>query len=317
MDYYIGIDLGGTNTPGGIVDESGRILVKDFFPTKAPRPAEEIAEDIAVLCERLRRKAGLKREQIRRVGVGAPGVMHDGIIEYARNLQFFDVPFAEMLREKTNRPVYLLNDANAAAYGEFLAGAGKGENCHSLFMMTIGTGIGGGVIINDRIYDGFNGASAELGHVVINAGGELCTCGKHGCFDLYCSATALKKSAVRAMEEHPESLMWKVCGGDLEKVDGRTSFEAKKLGDPVAAQVIDTFVRYLSLGVANLISLFQPEIFCIGGGISAAGDGVMEPLTNYVVTQSYIKDEKRRTRIVAAQLGNDAGIIGAALAGIR
>lgn len=317
MDYYIGIDLGGTNTPGGIVDEKGNILARDAFLTAAPRPAEEIAADIASLCKRLCRKLDIGMDQIRRVGVGAPGVMHDGIIEYARNLRFYDVPFAALLEKELRRPVYLLNDANAAAYGEFLEGAGKGKDCHTLFMLTIGTGIGGGVIINDRIYGGFNGASVELGHMVINAGGELCSCGKHGCFDLYCSATALKKNAVRAMREHPESLMWQVCGGDPEKVDGRTCFEAKKLGDPAAAEVIDLFVRYLSLGVANLISLFQPEIFCIGGGISAEGDGVMEPLTRYVVTQSYIKDENRRTKIVAAQLANDAGIIGAALAGIR
>lgn len=309
--YWLGIDIGGTNIAGAISDDSGNLLISKIIPTKAPRLPEEICLDIKNLVYELSFEAGIPYSQIGRIGVGCPGVIHSGIIEVATNLNFKNVNLKEILETYCQKDVSILNDANAAAYGEFIKGAGEGH--HSLLMLTIGTGIGGGIILNDEIYSGFNGAGAEMGHIVINADGQMCRCGKRGCFELYCSARALVNSTKKAMNEDKDSLMWKLCEGNINKADGHTAFDAAKRKDKSAMKVVDTFMRYLSIGVSNLISIFQPEVLCIGGGISAEGDAITVPLTNYVTAQSYISDEKRRTKILTAKLANDAGLIGAAM----
>lgn len=309
--FYIGIDIGGTNTSGGVVNESGVILARENIKTCAPRDPESICKDIKKMCMSLCKKAGISFEEIERIGVGAPGVIHDGIIEYARYLNFENVDFASMLTLICEKKVILLNDGNAAAYGEFIMGAGKSH--HSLVMLTIGTGIGGGIIINDKIYTGFNGAGAEMGHIVINADGELCKCGKRGCFELYCSANALVDSAINSMQNNKDSIMWELCSYNLENVNGHTPFDAMRRGDKAAKEVVQKFIKYLSIGILNIISFIQPEVVCIGGGISAEGDAITTPLTEYIGSQSYIHEDVRRTKILAALLANDAGIIGAAM----
>ena len=200
--------------------------------------------------------------------------------------------------------------ANAAALGEFAAGAGKGSQ--SMIAITLGTGVGGGAVLNGKLYTGFNYAGMEVGHFVIEHDGRLCTCGRKGCFEAYCSATALIKRTREVMEDHPNSKLWELAG-TLEAVNGRTPFDAAALGDAAAGQVIDEYVDYLGCGVASLVNIFQPEVFCIGGGPSAQGETLMAPVRYILNREDYARNSVHRTRLVRAALGNDAGIIGAAL----
>ena len=214
------------------------------------------------------------------------------------------------MEARLHKKIYLENDANAAALGEYAAGAGKGSQ--SMVAITLGTGVGGGAVLNGKLYTGFNYAGMEVGHFVIEYGGRLCTCGRKGCFEAYCSATALIKRTREVMEEHPDSLLWQLAGS-LEGVDGRTPFDAAAQGDAAAGKVIDEYVNYLGCGVASLVNIFQPEVFCIGGGPSAQGETLMAPVRYILNREDYARNSVRRTRLVRAALGNDAGIIGAAL----
>ena len=229
---------------------------------------------------------------------------------YANNLDFYDVPMAAMLKEKLGVDFYIENDANAAAYGEYIAGAGKGSN--DFIAITLGTGVGGGVIVNGKIYSGSNYAGAELGHVVINMDGEICTCGRQGCWEAYASATALIRQTKQAMIRYPKSKMWELCGGDISKVSGRTAFDAMRAGDDTAKRVVDRYIEYVAIGISNNINIFQPDILCVGGGISKEGSTLIDPIVAYVEGENYARHIAKKTQIKAAALGNDAGIIGAA-----
>ena len=309
---YLGIDLGGTNVATAVVDEQGTILGRASLPT--PRGVEPAA--VAAVMARAARAAveaaGLREEQIASVGVGAPGTIdpEKGVIRYWSNLDFRNVPLAGLLREQLGREVYMENDANAAALGEFAAGAGKGST--SMVAITLGTGVGGGAILGGKLYTGFNYAGMEVGHFVIACGGRLCTCGRRGCFEAYCSATALIKAARQAMEENPDSLLWQMAG-EPEKMNGRIPFDAAQAGDPTAQKVVEEFVTYLGCGVTSLVNVFQPEVFCIGGGLSAQGENLLAPVRAILEREDYARGNSRRTRLVRATLGNDAGLIGAAL----
>lgn len=308
----IGVDLGGTNIVVGVVDEAYNIVAKAKSKTRAERPAEEILQDIARLCREAVETAGLTMADIAGVGVGCPGTCNTqtGVVEYANNLNFNNVPIVARMNELLGLPVYINNDANAAALGEALAGAAKGSN--SCVCITLGTGVGGGVIIDGKIYEGCNYAGAELGHTVIQMNGEPCTCGRRGCWEAYASATALVRQTKEAMETHPRSQMWQQVGGDIEKVNGLTAFDGMRAGDTVAAAVVDQYIDYVACGVIDMINIFQPDIVCIGGGISHEGETLLVPLREKVVLERYSKFCKRQTEIVAAVLGNDAGVIGAA-----
>lgn len=313
MAYYLGIDLGGTNIAAGIVDDQYRILVRETVETKAPRPVEELVGDIAALCRRLVARQGLAIKEIHWVGIGTPGVVWDRVICYSSNLQLYSAPLAALMERELELPLYLQNDANTAAYGEYVAGAGCG--CRSMAIITIGTGIGSGIILNGKIHLGFNGAAAELGHVSIQPGGRLCSCGKYGCVEPYCSAKALAKSAEEAMRRHPESSMWQLCGGDIGKLSAKIPFAAMRLGDSIATEVVEEFIHYLAITVAITINILQPEVFCIGGGVSREGEYITIPLRREVENMTFSGRDGLRTRIVTATLGNDAGIIGAAMLG--
>lgn len=309
----IGVDLGGTNIVAGVVDDTYRILSKVSGKTHAAeRSAEEIMQDMARLCREAVQKADVPWSEVSGVGIGCPGTCNTqtGIVEYANNLRFENVPVAARMNELLQLPVYIGNDANAAALGEALAGAAKGAN--SCVCITLGTGVGGGVVIDHKIYEGCNYAGAELGHTVIQMNGEPCTCGRSGCWETYASATALVRQTRRAMETHPRSLMWKLAGGKLENVNGLTAFDAMRAGDTVGAAVVDQYIEYLACGVINVVNIFQPDVICIGGGVSREGDTLLVPLREKVTLERYSKFCKRQTEIVAAVLGNDAGIIGAA-----
>ncbi|MDO5415658.1 MAG: ROK family protein [Lachnospiraceae bacterium] len=316
MKYYIGIDLGGTNIAAGLVSETGEILGKGSIPTRSGRPAGEIVKDMAELAVKTAADYGLKMEQVEAVGIGVPGTANQerGIVEYANNLGFFDEPVLEMMRDcLPGTKVYFDNDANAAAWAEFLVGSGKGST--SLVAVTLGTGVGGGIVLDGKLYQGINFGAAELGHMVIVQGGEPCTCGRRGCFEAYASATALIRQTREAMEAHRESVLWELCGQDLEQVEGKTLFDAVRREDETAKQVLDQYIQYLGTGIVNIVNIFQPEVICIGGGISKAGELLLGPLNQMLDEGDYARYSEKRTRLVIASLENDAGIIGAALLG--
>ena len=294
-----------------VVDREGTILGKVSLPT--PRTgAEAVADQMAAAARAAAEKAGVSLEQVESVGIGSPGTIEpeQGLIRFWSNLNFVDVPLGGLMEARLHKKIYLENDANAAALGEYAAGAGKGSQ--SMVAITLGTGVGGGAVLNGKLYTGFNYAGMEVGHFVIEYGGRLCTCGRKGCFEAYCSATALIKRTREVMEEHPDSLLWQLAGS-LEGVNGRTPFDAAARGDAAAGKVIDEYVNYLGCGVASLVNIFQPEVFCIGGGPSAQGETLMAPVRYILNREDYARNSVHRTRLVQAALGNDAGIIGAAL----
>ena len=313
--YKLGIDLGGTNIVAGVVDENYNIVATAKRKTLAERSNEEILSDMAAAALEAIENAGLKPSDIESAGVGSPGSIDPdkGIVVYTNNIGFKDVHLAEILKEKTGIDFFVDNDANSAAYGEFLAGAGKGTK--DFVMITLGTGVGGGVIIDGKIYTGFNYAGAELGHTVIQMNGEHCSCGRQGCWEAYASATALIRQTKSAMIRFPNSIMWQLVENDINKVNGLTAFDAMRQGDEAGKQVVDNYIYYLSVGVANNINIFQPEVFCIGGGISKEGDNLIAPLNKYYEGDNYGRSLKNKTVIKTAVLGNDAGIIGAAFLG--
>lgn len=308
---YIGIDLGGTNIAAGVVDDDGKIIKQLSVPTLATRPAEEIIKDMAAVSKDVAAQAGLDMKDIKAIGIGSPGSVDNanGEIVYANNLPFSHTKMREELQKYIDLPVNLENDANAAAYGEYIA---MGHGVDSFVAITLGTGVGGGIILNQKIYRGFNGAGAELGHFTLVHNGEPCTCGKPGCWEAYASVTALISQTRAAMAEHPDSIMHKMAQEE-GKVSGRTAFTSAKNGDPAAQAVVDQYISYVADGVTSIINIFQPDMLVIGGGISKEGDYLLKPLVEITEKFNYNK-ELPKTDIRIATLFNDAGIIGAALA---
>ena len=314
MTYRIGIDLGGTNIAVGIIDENNTIVARAERKTNAPRAAEGIFDDMAAAAKEAMAKLGADASQIVSVGVGTPGSVNKelGLIEFANNLGFDNVPAYAMLRERLGiQNVYFDNDANCAALGEAVAGCGRGVK--DFVMITLGTGVGSGIIANGKLVTGVNYAAGEMGHTVIVFGGIPCNCGRRGCWEKYSSATALISQTKDAMRLHPDSLMWEIAKGGYRGVNGRTAFEAARRGDAVAKEVVDTYIAYLACGVSNLINIFQPDIICVGGGIGNEKENLLVPLRRVVDSEIYSIHAKKQTRILSATLGNDAGIIGAAL----
>lgn len=313
--YRLGIDLGGTNIATGVVDENYKIIGSGKVKTNAPRPAEEIVDDMVKSALMAVKDANLTIDDIDSIGVGTPGsvVQTTGVVTYSNNLGFYNLPLAEMLEKKLGKKVYIENDANAATYGEYIAGAGKGTE--NFVAITLGTGVGGGIIIGGKIYSGSNFAGGELGHTVIQMNGEACTCGRNGCFEAYASATALIRQTKQAMIKFPESKMWEICNKDINNVSGRTAFDGARSGDEAAIGVVNDYINYLSVGISNIINTFQPDVFCVGGGISNEGEYLMAPVRKLVKGENYARNMEKNTEIKAATLGNDAGIIGAAYLG--
>ncbi len=304
---YIGIDLGGTNIACGLVDESGRIIYKSAIKTGRERDFSEIARDTAALCERVANDAGYAITDIKAVGIGSPGSVDSehGIIRFSPNIKMENTPVTDILSELLHMPVALENDANAAALGEYIAAGGSAS---SFILVTLGTGVGGGIILGGKIWRGFNGSGAEIGHTVIVKDGELCGCGVRGCWEAYASVSALIRQTKAAIAAHPESLM---CAGT--HVTGMTSFDAARRGDKAAAEVVTKYCEYVGVGIGNMINIFQPESIAIGGGISREGEYLLAPVREYAYRNDY-NHTSEKTRIYAAALGNDAGIVGAAMA---
>ncbi|HIU36462.1 MAG TPA: ROK family protein [Candidatus Fimenecus excrementigallinarum] len=311
--YRVGVDLGGTNIVVGVVDEYYKIIAKAKRKTACPRPAGEILKDIALCVQDAVRTAGLTMEDVQSIGIGTPGSVNKklGMIEYANNLDFDKVPAREILSKYFTQPIYLENDANCAALGEAVAGAGG--NVENFVAITLGTGVGSGIIVNGKIVNGCNDAGGEMGHSVLVVDGEPCTCGRRGCWEAYSSATALVRQTRKAMRENPDSVMWEIADRDLQNVNGRTAFEGMRRGDRTAQDVVDTYIKYLAAGITNAINIFQPDVLCVGGGIGCEGEPLLEPVRRYVEKERYSIHCGKQTRICSAVLGNDAGIIGAAL----
>ena len=262
MKYYVGIDLGGTNIVAGVVDENYNIISKASTKTNCPRPEKEIADDMAKMALQAVKNANLEISDIEWIGIGTPGIANSatGIIERANNLGFVNTPMVKYIKETIDKPVFIENDANAAAYGEFVAGAAK--EARNAICVTLGTGVGAGIIIDGKIYSGSNYAGAEIGHTVIEVDGAECSCGRKGCFEAYSSATGLIRMSKEAMEKNPDSIMNKMAQEKGGKVTARTSFDAMRAGDKSAKEVVNKYIKYLAAGITNTINIFQPDILC-------------------------------------------------------
>lgn len=319
--YYIGVDLGGTNIAAGIVNSEFQIVKKGSIPTNvAGRTAEEIIKDMGALCDSLVKDAGLTFDDIEYVGIASPGAIDPvrGVVNYANNLPFSRFPIADTLKKFIPvKKVLVENDANAAAKGEAVAGAAKGVG--DVVMITLGTGVGGGIIIDHKVYSGFNYAGAELGHIVIEYNGRQCSCGRKGCWEAYSSATGLinmtKEKLAECEEKGIPTLMTDFVKEE-GKVSGKTAFAAMKKGDAPAKEVVDMYIGYLGCGLSNIINIFQPEILVIGGGICNEKHYLTDPLEKIIKEETYGNEAIKPTTLKIAELGNDAGIIGAAVLGL-
>lgn len=319
--FRIGIDLGGTNIAAGLVNEEYQILRKESVPTLAKeRSSEQIADAIVSLCASLTAAHGITLADVTAIGIASPGIAdHDaGTVVYSCNLPFLKFPLCAYVSERTGvREVHVENDANAAAFGEAVAGAAKGTR--KSLMITLGTGVGGGIIVDGKVLSGFNYAGGELGHVVIEKDGVQCSCGRKGCWEAYSSATALIRMTKEKIEECRQTGR-ETCMFDLVqkagKVSGRTAFDAMRKGDAAGKEVVELYTSYLATGLTNMVNIFQPEVISIGGGISNERDTLLAPLLPIIYKEQYGGGIVPSTKICTAELGNDAGIIGAAFLGI-
>lgn len=315
--FFVGIDLGGTNVAVGVVNEQYEIVGRYKTPTLAGRPFAEIVADMARAAQAAVADAGLTLADITHVGIGVPSTIAPGTrrVVFANNLGWVDRDILGEFGKHLALPAFAANDADCAAYGEVLAGAAR--NWRNVLMITLGTGVGGGIILDKKIFLGGSGHGCEPGHTTIAMDGEPCTCGRRGCLEAYASVTALIRDTRRAMAAHPESLLGELCGGDPEKIDGRTAFDAARRGDAAAAQVVANYIHYLAVGLSSFVTLLRPEAILIGGGVSNEGENLLAPLRREVRETAYAGELMPETPILRATLGNDAGIIGAAFLGCQ
>ena len=310
--FHIGIDLGGTNIAVGVVDDQNHIVGKGRLKTMQGYSADEIMQDMAEASKMAVADAGLKISDISDVGIAAPGNINPETeyILYSNNIHVKNYNAVSSIKRLLGIDrCYIANDANAAAYGELLAGAGKG--CSNFIAVTLGTGIGAGIIVDGKIYTGSNHVGAEPGHSMIIVDGERCTCGNRGCWEAYASATALLRQTREAMQKFSSSIMWEIAGS-LEGVTGRTAFDAMRKGDEAARTVVENYIYYVSCGILNLVNIFQPEFICIGGGICNEGETLLSPIREYINEHDFNRNADTRVKLCRTELGNDAGIIGAA-----
>jgi glucokinase len=314
--YTIGIDLGGTHIAVGLVDENYKIIKKISAPTLAHRGPEEITKDMASLSKKVCAECGvdLVKDGVK-VGIASPGTVNPkrGVIEYANNIKMRDFPVVKLFSEYSGvaeENIAIGNDANLAALGEATIGAAKGAEID--VMITLGTGVGGGVVIGGKLLTGCAFGGAELGHMVIEYNGRSCSCGRKGCFEAYSSATALVALTREKFAEKASPIVAEMCENDPMKIGGKTAFAAMRKGCPDSTEVVKYYISHLATGIANLINIFQPNVFLIGGGVCNEGDPLLLPLKEEVRHLIYSADKILKTDIRIATLGNDAGIIGAA-----
>ena len=310
--YYIGIDIGGTNIVAGVTDDEGKIHAKAECKVDKSWDDRVLSEMCVTLAREATERAGVDPGEIQSVGIGVPGLVFNetGVVVKTANMPFANTPLRDIFQSRWQLPVYMSNDANCAAIGEYWCGAVAG--CDPVVVITLGTGIGGGMVSNGKLFTGFAQSGMEVGHMVLHPGGEPCGCGNRGCWEQYASATALVRMAREEMSGRPESLLWDLCQGDAKQVDGRIVFEGAKRGDLAAQLALEQFRRELALGLINLVNILQPQVICIGGGISHADEAQLLIPLQKLMTQGCF-DKERPPRLVRAALGNDAGIVGAAM----
>lgn len=311
MKYTIGIDLGGTTMTAGVVNEACEIVGKLTWPTRLPRPSKDLEKAMAELCRTVAGQCGVSFSDVEYVGIGTPGSVNftTGFVGYNTNFDYYDWNLGPDMAALLGCRVYVENDANAAAFGEYLAGGAKGYQ--DAVIITLGTGIGSGIILSGKILRGFNFAAGEMGHTVIVKDGRPCNCGRRGCWERYASSRALSEDTREAMRQDPDTLMWKIAG-DLDHVNAKTSFDAMEAGDVTARKVVDNWIGYVACGVANVVNTFQPEVVCIGGGVSNQGEVLLAPVRAIVEQETRNITSGSCPAICACQLHNDAGVIGAA-----
>ena len=307
----IGVDVGGTGIQVGIIDETYQILAKSSIPANTKITFEEQVSQIARSVLDTCRDAGISSGDVESVGVGIPGIASpSGEIIKCTNMGWYHVPFAAEFRKHINLPIHIANDADAAALGESIAGISAGTS--SSVFITIGTGIGSGIIINHSIWNGYHGIGGELGHMILKLGGEPCTCGNRGCVERYCSATAIIRMAKEALKDHPESYILHLAGGNADRINARCVIDAARENDPIAVTVFNQFTENISQMIAGLINFLDPEIIVLGGGVSRAGEFLLSPIRKSYPKYVIFSDQPYPS-VVLAKLGPDAGIIGASL----
>ena len=311
---YIGIDLGGTGIKAGVVDEQGNILYKDSCPTGVERGYEAVIHDMAQMAFTVARKTSHEMSEIKAIGIGLPGIMDQrtGRVPFCTNLAWHDVPLIDEMAKYTDRPVFADNDATVAGLAESVAGVSAG--CESSVFVTLGTGVGGGVVLGGKVFSGSHGVATEIGHTVTVDGGELCTCGKRGCWERYASATALIREGCRLCERKPDTKLMKVVNGDLKMIGARNVIDLARAGDPDCMVLFDNYIHHLCVGLVNLINLYDPEVIVLGGGVSKAGEFLLNAVRAKLPGMVFFKTMPY-ARIALAKLTNDAGIIGAAMLG--
>lgn len=311
--YQIGIDLGGMTIKGGIVSDNGDIIAEKSVPTLAERENDEIIKSIANLVLDLIDENNLTKDDIKSVGIGTPGIVNakEGIVIKAYNLGFDNVNLGKSLTDMLGIDVFVENDANVAGFGEYVMGSAKGYK--NVVMLTIGTGLGSCIIINENIISGSFNGGGELGHMVIHAGGKSCSCGRNGCFEAYGSASALISLMREVVKENTDSLLYKMVDGDLEKLNPIILFEAKNKGDECAIKILDEYNSYFAEGLANIINTLEPEVIVIGGGMSKQDENLLADIRKLTYEKCFGK--RSDTKIVSAKLFNRAGIIGASFLG--
>ncbi|MCQ2437583.1 MAG: ROK family protein [Clostridia bacterium] len=311
---YIGVDVGGTGIKVGAVDEQGNILSKVKGPTLPERGYEAMLHNIADLCILAATESGHTMADVHSVGIGLPGIYDPArkLVPICTNLNWHDVPVEQELHKYIDCPVFIDNDATVAGLAESVAGVSKGTK-NSVFI-TLGTGVGGGIILNGKVFAGSHGVASEIGHIMFRAGGEPCTCGNRGCWERYASATAIIREGRKFAEQHPNCGIAKAVGFELNKIEARTVIDLAKAGDPDAVKIFDNYVDDLAMGLTTLINVYDPEVIVIGGGVSNTGDFLLNKLRAAYKKFVFCKNMPYAT-IELATLGNDAGIIGAAMLG--
>ncbi len=311
---YAGIDLGGTNIAVGIVNESGKILSQCSTPTRPERPYQEVAQDMIVCIEKALRQAGCTVESLHSIGIGIPGIADakTGRIIFCTNLGWRDIPLREELQKSINKPVFIDNDATVAGYAESVSGVSRG--CDTSVFLTLGTGVGAGIIFNGRPWNGAHGVGGEIGHMTLAVNGVPCTCGNNGCVERYCSATAIIRMARQSCMAYPDSAILKKAGS-IDDIDAKAVIDAAKEGDKIALRIFHRYCDFLAMAINNITAMLDPEMIVLGGGVSRAGTFLTDTVKEY--TPRYLMYKTMPSpKIEIAQLGNEAGIIGAGLLGL-
>ncbi len=308
----VGIDLGGTGIKIGIVDLSYEMIAQTTIPTRAERPFEQVIEDMGKAVLALLEEHGYETADCLGAGVGSPGTVDSksGVVLYSNNIRWDNVPLAKELAQYLPVPIYVNNDANCATLGETVKGAAKG--CQNAIFLTLGTGVGGGVVINGAIFEGGHPGGAELGHIRIASEGRKCTCGREDCLEAYASASALIGDAKKMAEKFPDSKLWELCGHDLEQMNAKMPFDAAQAGDICGQALVEHYIQFLADGITDLANIFRPDMIVLGGGVCAQGERLTNPLNEYLRENCFGADVSYVPKVVTAKNGNDAGIIGAA-----